>query len=84
MEDRSKFVYDNGYGITTDIWILPVGTKFRVENGYWDGAITRVDGKKCLYVFDTEKHYEINDEKDFSLVIRIYEEDDFGNRRYLR
>lgn len=38
---REKFVYELknsegvSYGETTDIYILPVGTEFSVENGFW-------------------------------------------------
>lgn len=35
-------------GIVTAVNDLPVGTKFRVENGAWDGEIIEVDGAKHL------------------------------------
>lgn len=40
--------YDKKYGgVWTDLAILPVGTKFHVCNGAWDGVIIEEDGKKA-------------------------------------
>jgi hypothetical protein len=70
MIDRSKFIYNNGYGKTTDIYLLPIGTKFEVVNGHWDGEIVELNGKKCVYVIVTDRTYTILPDYDYSLVIR--------------
>lgn len=35
-------------GVLTDVSKLPVGTKFSVHNGYWDGKIVLINGKHCV------------------------------------
>ena len=70
MRNRDKFVYDNGYGITTDIYLLEPNTTFEVINGYWEGKIIIENGKKYLFVVDTNKKYEMNEFTDYGLVIR--------------
>lgn len=73
--DRSKFVYELGdYGTTTDMYLLPVGTRFSVYNGAWDGEITESDGKKFLYVEATKMSYELTEKMDCGLVVRIKEQ----------
>lgn len=66
---REVYEYDNGYGKTTDIYNLEVGTRFRVSNGAWDGEIVEKDGAKCIHVIDTGKVIELKPNKDYSLVI---------------
>lgn len=76
--DRSKFVheihdYADGHclGMTTDIYMLPVGTKFSVDNGYWDGEIVEKDGIKMIYAEDADTYITIKDDVDYSLLLTI-------------
>lgn len=66
---RSEFVYYNGYGKTTDIHLLSIGTKFTVSNGGWEGKIVEVDGVKFLLVITTDKLIELDKNHDYGLVI---------------
>jgi hypothetical protein len=40
-------MYD--YGKYTKMITLPVGTKFWVRNGFWEGEIVEVDNVKCIH-----------------------------------
>lgn len=77
MTSRSEFVYklpniQGGYfGTTTDMYLLPVDTKFSVDNGYWNGEIVSVNGKKYIYVIATGMHIELKSDVDYKMVIRI-------------
>lgn len=68
---RQKFIYDNGYGKTSDMYMLPVGTKFSVMNGGWDGEIIREDGKKYILMDNGYRKVELTPETDYGLVIEI-------------
>ena len=71
--NREGFVFDNGYGLTTDIYMLPVGTEFKVVNGHWDGKIIEENGRKKLLVLATGKKIELKEDRYYSLVIKIKE-----------
>ncbi|MGG1263754.1 hypothetical protein [Brevibacillus laterosporus] len=45
-----------------NLFHLPVGTKFYVLNGAWDGQIIEEDGIKKLLVADTGKKIELTEE----------------------
>jgi hypothetical protein len=76
--DRNKFVYkifsSEGmlYGTTTDIYMLPIGTKFTVVNGMWNGEIVEKNNKKHMCI-EGDKLVELQDEYDYCLAIRINE-----------
>ena len=76
-KDRSKFVYRSlnylggSYGMTTDIYMLPFGTKFMVDNGAWNGEIVEKDGRKFIRVIETGRMFELNEDTDYGLVISI-------------
>lgn len=55
-------------GICTIMNDLPAGTKFHVENGYWDGSIVEIDGVKSLQV-DGGRAYALD--KEYVLEITI-------------
>lgn len=71
--DRSKFTYKQYnsqggcYGVTTDIYLLPIGTKFCVINGAWNGEIIEEDGKKMMWI-DTGRKVELKEHMDYGLV----------------
>jgi hypothetical protein len=73
--NRSKFkhkVYNSQggcYGVTTDIYKLPVGTKFHVVNGAWDGEIVEKDKLKYMHIIETDKFVELKPDVDYELVI---------------
>lgn len=54
---------------------LPVGTKFYVNNGAWDGEIIEENGKKHLHVLATGSKFDLTAEerKDYKLDIEITE-----------
>lgn len=70
VEGRAKFIYDNGYGTTTDIYMLPIGIKFNVINGAWSGEIIEENGIKKMWIAKDRK-VELEEDFDYSLVIRI-------------
>lgn len=70
-EDRSRFVYETGYGKTTDMYLLPIGTEFYTENGAWSGKIIEKDGKPHLFVNYTQCSYRIDPDTDCGLAITI-------------
>jgi len=76
--DRSKFVYESHdsegrcYGATTDIYLLPVGTKFHVINGMWDGEIIEENSKKMMWI-EKDVKVELKEDMDYGLVIEIEE-----------
>jgi hypothetical protein len=39
------------YGEYTKMLDVPIGTKFHVVNGNWDGGIVEIDGVKCVDVY---------------------------------
>jgi hypothetical protein len=59
------------YGEYTKMSDVPVGTKFHVVNGDWDGAIVEIDGVKCVDVYG---HGYRPIREDDSLVIEIITE----------
>lgn len=82
--DRSKFVHDvhnsegGLYGTTTDIYLLPVGTLFHVENGIWNGLIIEKEGKKFIQTvnpygeaYEENEPMEIKENVDYGMVITI-------------
>lgn len=78
---RRKFTYKlydsqgGCYGTTTDIYMLPVGTEFTVENGIWDGKIVEKDGKKYMHVISTDRFVKLTPDLDCGLVITIKSEE---------
>lgn len=70
-ESRDKFIYEQqNYGTTTDIYMLPVGTTFTVNNGGWSGKIIEdVDGDKCVYVNYTKKSFKLSPDMDYGMVL---------------
>lgn len=74
--DRGKFIhklYDNlgnCYGTTTDIYLLPVGTKFHVINGAWDGEVIEENGKKMIWI-ERDKKVELKEDIDYRIGIEI-------------
>lgn len=72
--DRSKFVYKSYdsqggcYGVTTDIYLLPIGTEFYVINGAWNGEIIEEDGKKMMWI-EEDRKVELKEDVDYGLVI---------------
>lgn len=81
--DRSKLIYNTNYGKTADIYKLPLGTKFTVNNGGWDGEIIEVDGKKCMHIIDTGKKIELEEDYDYALVISDVEQGDYEDEKAL-
>lgn len=57
------------YGEYTKMLDVPVGTKFHVVNGDWDGEIIEKTGRKKLLVYYTGEAHEIGE--DDSLVIEV-------------
>lgn len=41
---------------------LPVGTKFYVCNGAWNGEIKEIEGVNKVYVVETDKYHDIGEE----------------------
>lgn len=76
-EGRKKFIYNNGYGLTTDIYLLPVGIKFYVHNGAWNGEIIEEDGKKTMLINATGKKVVLEEDFDYCLVISVRGEDSY-------
>lgn len=74
MISRDKFVYNNGYGVTTDVYLLPVGTEFFVVNGVWRGKILEKNNKKMLYNIDRNELNELKEKVDYCLTIDIERE----------
>ena len=60
---------NNDYGEFTKLATLPVGTRFWVRNGCWNGKIVEVNGSKSLYIVETGRTRTIN--KDDELAIDI-------------
>lgn len=58
-------------GTTTVIKSLPVGTKFYVHNGAWNGEIISRDGVKCVLIEGekVENAREIKDERTLDISI---------------
>lgn len=81
--DRSKFEYrlhnsqGSYYGMTTDIYMLPVGTKFSVINGAWYGEIVEQDGIKYMSIEEAERLVKLDETIDYGLVIDIKGEDGY-------
>lgn len=71
LANREHLVYDNGYGMTTDIYLLPVGAKFLVRNGGWHGTIIQKNNEKYLLVTETKKEVKIKEDRDYELSIII-------------
>ena len=44
-------------GIITDISALPTGTEFFVKNGFWNGKIVEIAGKRLLEIHDVAGHF---------------------------
>lgn len=83
--DRSKFVYDlDQYGKTTDIYALPIGTRFSVVNGAWRGRIIQVNGEKSLQVDATGKTYRLQEDVDYGLSIIVSSEYDPSDQNIAR
>lgn len=73
VDNRDRFVYDNGYGFTTDIYLLPHGTSFFVKNGAWRGKIMVMSGVKYLYIEETAELHPLDSESDYGLsIMSIY------------
>jgi len=71
LANREHLVYNNGYGMTTDIYLLPVGTEFLVKNGAWYGTIIQKNNEKYLLVNKTKKEIKIEEHRDYQLSIQI-------------
>lgn len=71
VEDRSRFVYELlGFGLTTDVYMLPVGTTFRVVNGAFNAKIVEdAEGDKCVYVNDTRRSHKLLPNQDYKVVL---------------
>lgn len=75
--DREKFIHDvyrasgGSYGESCDIYNLPIGTKFNVWNGSWDGEIVERNGEKCIYIIETKRFIKLQEDEDYNLVISI-------------
>jgi hypothetical protein len=52
--------------------MLPIGTKFTVVNGMWNGEIVEKNNKKHMCI-EGDKLVELQDEYDYCLAIRINE-----------
>lgn len=60
------------YGNATDLLALPVGTKFHVSNGLWDGEIIETNNSKMVYIEKTPTGpsiFKITDKHRYSLVL---------------
>lgn len=57
-------------GICTIMNDLPVGTKFHIDNGYWDGEIVEIDGVKHLSI-DGERTINLEQNPEYVLEITI-------------
>ena len=69
------------YGTSTDIFNLPIGTKFDVFNGNWTGKIIERDSKKFIQVFEEEygesvKEVELKEDVFYDLVISVTEQEE--------
>lgn len=71
MKQRENFVYESDFGTTTDIYMLPIGTKFWVVNGAWSGEIVENNGVKSVLVIATGDIREIKEDFDHRLVLNI-------------
>lgn len=69
MTDRSEFIYENGYGVTTDVYMLPTGTKFSVVNGRWHGEAIEEHGKRFIWMPEPRRKFELTEDQDYSLVL---------------
>lgn len=61
-ESRKKF---------TQLNTLPVNTRFYVKEGAWHGEIVISNGKKAVYVEETDRVFDIDDS--YELIIEIIE-----------
>lgn len=79
---RENFIYElknsvgMSYGETTDVYMLPVGTKFTVENGFWSGKIVEIEGSKYIEMNEHDdseenKFIKLEEHVDYALVISI-------------
>jgi hypothetical protein len=69
---REKFIYNlSGYGMTSDIYSLPIGTKFCVRNGVWYAEIVESKGIKYMYILDSKRMIELTPDRDYKLAIDI-------------
>lgn len=67
--DRSRFIYETGWGMTTDIYLLPIGTKFYVNNGAWHGEIVEHENTPHFRINRYNDLIPINSEKDYRLSL---------------
>lgn len=51
--------------------MLPVGTKFSVNNGAWSREIVEKESIKYMYINYTERLVELKEDVDYGLVIRV-------------
>lgn len=76
--DRSKFIHEVynsegvSYGVATDVYLLPVGTKFVVENGMWHGEIIEDNGSKFIAI-ENDTKLRLEEDYDYGLVITVKE-----------
>lgn len=64
----------DNYGEYTKMLDVPIGTKFHVVNGDWDGEIIEEDGRKKILVYYTGETHEIGEDR--ALVIEILVDND--------
>lgn len=52
----------------TDLNTLMVGTRFRVDNGAWEGQIILKGGKRYYHIFDTNEDKLVTGKEDFIIT----------------
>lgn len=73
MED---IFYDYNNGPLTKVSTLPVGTRFHVVNGNWEGEIFEKDGQRYLRVLDTDSEFLLTPDYDLDMVLTILDPDE--------
>lgn len=71
MTNRDSFVYDTSYGKTTDMYLLPEGTRFYVVSGGWYGTIEVRDGEKFIRIDGKETLLHVGKNYDMNMVVRV-------------
>lgn len=81
MTGRPNFEYDTEKGNVTDIYMLPIGTIFKVWNGMWDGEIVKYNGDKGFYMPEIDKVSIIDKDYDYGLILMDIKLPGQGNKR---
>ena len=55
----------------TDMKDLPVGTKFEVNNGYWEGEIVEENGVKYCLVVATKRMIQLSPDYELDITIEV-------------